>query len=244
MHLEFPETRGLFITGTDTGVGKTLISGNIARILAKKGRTVGVFKPVASGCERTREGLLSEDAQFLAFCADSRLGLDVITPITFHTPAAPFVCADKEHRKIDFEKIQTAYNYIVENSDCVVVEGIGGGRVPITAHIDVLDLAKAFRLPIVIVADAGLGTINHTLLTIDAVRNRGLPLAGVVINGYNEPDSDYAQMTNPGVIAELGKVRILCVVPFDETADVADCRCGEYLTNALSQVDWEALMEN
>jgi len=243
IELNLPKTKGLFITGTDTGVGKTLIAGVIARILTQQQKTVGVFKPVASGCARTREGLVSEDTEFLAFCAESQFPLETITPVTFETPAAPFVCEQKENRRIDFARIETAYKYIVENSDCVLVEGIGGVRVPITKDFDVIELAKAFGLDVVVVARANLGTINHTLLTIEALRAAGLSLAGVVLNGYDETKADYAQMTNPAVIAEIGRVKILSIAPYDQAADVATGSLGDYLTEALSEFDWKSLIK-
>jgi dethiobiotin synthetase len=215
MKLEFAKHKGLFITGTDTGVGKTLIAGAIAKILSQKSKTVGVFKPIATGCKKTQQGLVSEDARFLAHCADSKFGLDIINPVTFGTPAAPFACEQLENKKVDFEKIITAYNYICSKTDCIIVEGIGGIRVPITANIDVLSLAKLFDLPVVIVARSKLGTINHTLLTIDAIRRSGLLLAGIIINGYDEKIGDLAEKTNAATIKKIGKVEIIAVVPFD-----------------------------
>ena len=213
MKFQFPKHKGVFITGTETGVGKTLIAGAIAKILSQKGKKVGVFKPVATGCKKIKNSLVGEDAQFLARCANSKSGLDLVNPVTFKTPAAPFACEKAENKKVDLKKIADAYKKICQNSDFVIVEGIGGVKVPITDRFDVLDLARAFKLPVVIVARSKLGTINHTLLTIDAIRGAGLLLAGVVINGYDEKANDFAEKTNAQLIAKLGKVRILAVVP-------------------------------
>jgi dethiobiotin synthetase len=230
--------KGLFITGTDTGVGKTLIAGVIAEILRQSGKKVGVFKPVATGCKKTPQGLVSQDARFLAHCAGGEFGLDIINPITFELPAAPFACEKAENKKVDLEKIAAAYKQICQKSDFVIVEGIGGIKVPITADIDVLSLAKSFDLPVVIVARSKLGTINHTLLTIDAVRRSGLLLAGIIINGYDEKASDLAEKTNAATIKEIGKVEIIAVVPFDDATNMEKFIIGEKVLNALQKIDW------
>lgn len=238
MEYQFAKHKGLFITATDTGVGKTVIAGAIAKILRQSGKNVGVFKPIATGCTSTREGLVSEDTEFLSCCAESEFSLDDITPITYSTPAAPLACEAAEHRKVDLEKILTAYNYICSKTDCVIVEGIGGIRVPITAGLDVLGMAKAFGLPVVIVARPNLGTINHTLLTIDAVRNANLPLAGVIINGYDESKADFAWQSAPAIIAELGKTQILAVVPFDDRTNTEQGVIGDTIIKTLSDIDF------
>ena len=244
MNIDFilPKSKGLFVTGTDTGVGKTLIAGGIANILARSGKKVGVFKPVASGCRKTREGLVSEDAEFLAYCANSELPLSVINPVTFEIPAAPIVCQEAEGREVDFEQISSAYKYICENSDIVIVEGIGGIRVPISKDVDVLDLAKAFGLRMVIIARPGLGTINHTLLTIDAVVEAGLRLAGIVISGYDESKATVAERTVAEVIARCRDVSVLAVVPFDPMTNIKAGIIGEQVIDSLTNVDWDKII--
>jgi dethiobiotin synthetase len=243
MNLKFPKYKGLFITATDTGVGKTLIAGAIAKILSEKGKNVGVFKPIATGCKKTKQGLVSEDAEFLAHCADSELGIDIINPVTFKIPAAPFACEKAENKKVDFSRIKAAYEQICKKSDFVIVEGIGGVRVPITKKIDVLTMAKAFNLPVVIVARSKLGTINHTLLTVDAVQLAGLSLAAVLINGYDEKTKDYAEKTNAAIIKELGKVKIIATVPFDDTTNMKKFIIGRKVLKALQNVDWISIIK-
>ena len=243
MNLKFPKHKGLFITATDTGVGKTLIAGAIAKILSQKGKKVGVFKPVATGCKKTKQGLVSEDAQFLSYCADSKFGLDIINPIKFKTPASPFACEKTENKKVDLKKIAAAYKRICQESNLVIVEGIGGIRVPITKDIDVLGLAKAFALPIVIVTRAKLGTINHTLLTIDAIRRAGLLLAGVIINGYDEKTKNLAEKTNAAIIKESGKVEIIATVPFDNTTNMEKFIIGQKILKNLQNINWLKIIE-
>jgi dethiobiotin synthetase len=243
MELEFVKHKGLFITGTDTGVGKTLIAGAIAKILSQKDKRVGVFKPVATGCKKTQHGLVSDDAEFLKRCTNTELGLEIINPVKFEKPAAPFSCEKAENRKVDFVKIAIAYSQICSKTDYVIVEGIGGIRVPITKDVDVLGLAKAFNLPVVIVARPRLGTINHTLLTIDAVRNAGLTLAGTVISGYDKMKADFAEQTSPACIAQVGKTQILAVVPYDNQTDIEKGIIGDIVLDSLAEVDWTRIIE-
>jgi dethiobiotin synthetase len=185
-----PRVRGIFVTGTDTEVGKTLVAGAIARNLRRGGKNVEVFKPVATGCRRGRGGLISADGEFLAACADSSRMLAEITPLRFKTALSPNVAAQREGRTVDLQAIFDAYaGLAAAGPDCVVIEGIGGLLCPIADDFWVIHFAKLTALPLVIVTRPGLGTINHTLLTIHAARSAGLKVAGVVINRYRlEPD--------------------------------------------------------
>ena len=244
INLNLPKKDGFFITGTDTGVGKTLIAGGIARILHKAGHKVGVFKPVATGCRHHWEGTVSRDSEFLAYCANSDLRLSTINPVGFVTPAAPIVSAAEEHRQIDFNTIVAAYKEICQNSDIVIVEGIGGIRVPLTENFDLRDLAVEFDLPVVIVTRPSLGTINHTLMTIDSIRAANLKIAGVVINGYDSTNATIAEETAGQVITQCGNVKILANVPFDETANVEELKLGEVIVPSLSDCDWPNLAEH
>ena len=241
LNLNLPKINGLFITGTDTGVGKSLITGGIATILRQQEHKVGVFKPIASGCRHDREGLVSDDTEFLDLCADADYPLSVITPVTYKTPAAPVTCAAIEGYPVDFEAITTAYGYLCETCDVVLVEGIGGAMVPIDAEHTVLDLAVAFDLPAVIVARPNLGTINHSLLTIEAVRNAGLPVAGLVINGYNAKTAGVPEETSPQVICDFSNTTLLSVVPYDEDSNVEQGRLGNRVIQSLQDCDWNAL---
>jgi len=238
INLNLPKKNGLFITGTDTGVGKTLIAGAIAKILTDEGHKVGVFKPIATGCKSHWEGLVSSDSEFLAYCANSDLKLPTINPVAYVTPAAPIVSAAEERKPIDFQKIASTYNEICQNCDVVVVEGIGGIRVPLTDEFDVRDLAAEFGLPMVIVSRPQLGTINHTLLTIDSIRAAKLEIAGVVINGYDNLQSTIAEETAAQVISQCSGVAILAHVPFDETASVEELKLGQDIVPSLTIVNW------
>ncbi len=241
INLNLPKKTGLFITGTDTGVGKTLIAGAIAKILTGEGIKVGVFKPIATGCKRSWEGMVSVDTEFLADCANSDLSLSTITPIGYLTPAAPIVSVAYDGPAIDFNKIATAYNEICNFCDFIIVEGIGGVRVPLTAEFDLLDLAVEFNLPTVIVARPDLGTINHTLMTVDCIRAAKLKIAGIVINGYDATSATIAEETADKVISQCSGVDILSVVPLDDTVDVEGHSLGEFIVPTLAGCDWEQL---
>jgi len=253
-----PQLPGLLVTGTDTGVGKTLIAGAIARQLHLAGLNVEVFKPVATDCRRAREGLISEDAEFLAACAESRLTLAEIAPLRYATPAAPNVAAARERRPVDLDAVFDAYARLAKQADVVVVEGIGGLLCPITDDFWMIHLARMMHLPVIIVARAGLGTINHTLLTIHAGTSAALDLAGVIVNRYRiehetpdasaDPtvrdgrDADLAMCTNPAQIAGRGRVRVLAVVPDEPANSVEKATIGPDTSFAISQVDWQAML--
>lgn len=241
--LNLPKKNGLFIAGTDTGVGKTLIAGAIAKILTESGQKVGVFKPIATGCSRHWEGLISCDTEFLANCANSELSLSTITPVGYITPAAPIVGAAQEGRPIDFESIATAYKDICENTDIVIVEGIGGVRTPLTAEFDLLDLVVEFGLPVVVIARLNAGTINHTLMTIDCIRAAELKVAGVIINGYNATEATVAEETAGQVVSRCSGVDVLCSVPFDETVDIEAQSLGEVIIPSMLDYDWSKLAQ-
>ena len=240
--MDLVKAKGFFVTGTDTGVGKTLISGGIAHILHGAGKKVGVFKPVASGCRRDFDGLVNSDAEFLRACSHCDFDLEVINPVRYLAPAAPIVCEEHEGRQVDFVAIETAYNKIAAGSDVMIVEGIGGIRVPISPGVDVIELAQAFDLPLIIVTRPDLGTINHTLLTIDAARNAGLAIAGLVISGYNAESAGLAEETLPEVLEEWGQVPVLSIIPYDEESNVENGKLGELTIEALTDCDWTEML--
>jgi dethiobiotin synthetase len=227
---------GLFVTGTDTGVGKTVVAGAIADWFRRRHRRVGVLKPVATGAVHRREGWVSEDAEFLAHCADARFPLDVICPQRYAEPLAPAVAAERAGVPVDWEAVQRSLRMIKRGSDVMIVEGVGGVMVPLDANHTVLDLARWLRLPAVVVARPNLGTINHTLLTVHALRGAGLTVAGVVINRYPPDTPGVAEETNPRAIEKWGKVPVLCVVP-DEPLEAG--RLPKGIVAAIETVDWE-----
>jgi dethiobiotin synthetase len=239
---DFVPANGLFITGTDTGVGKTVVTGAVARILARAGRAVGVFKPIATGCRRRREGLVSQDAEFLSWCADSRCLLEQVNPVRYREPLSPYAAVLRTKNPIDWQEIQLSYSNIVRENEFILVEGIGGVYVPLETDYYVLDLMADMALAVVVVARATLGTINHTLLTVRACQNRGLRVAGIVLNGYDPDKADLAQETNAQILNELSGVGILTVIPCDTNTCVEKSRLGANVLGAAALVDWPALI--
>jgi dethiobiotin synthetase len=171
-------TQGLFVTGTDTGVGKTVAACALVRGLLGAGVEVGVMKPIETGVGS--EGPL--DAQALREAAKSADSLDLICPQRFAMPAAPTVAARAEGREVELEALDDAIRELDVRHDFLVVEGAGGLLVPAARGLVMADLAQRWRLPLVIVARASLGTINHTRLTIEAAKTRGLEICGLILS--------------------------------------------------------------
>jgi dethiobiotin synthetase len=174
--------RGLFITGTDTGVGKTLVTCALLHAYARAGlRAVGM-KPVAAGARRENGVLLNEDVAAIVAASNVAAPLESINPYCFEPPIAPHIAAAHEGVAIDVERIASACAALAKLADRVVVEGAGGFRVPLGPAVDTAGLARRLALPVVIVVGVRLGCLNHALLTADAVHAAGLRLAGWVAN--------------------------------------------------------------
>lgn len=171
-----------FIVGTDTGVGKTLVASSLLHALTKTGIRTAGMKPVATGAE-LRDGVLhNDDADALAEQASVTLPGKLLTPYLYRQPTAPHIAAAMEGRPIELPHILTCYRQIAELADAVVVEGVGGFRVPLNQTVDTGDLAQQLNLPVVLVVGLRLGCINHALLTTESIAARGLRLAGWVVN--------------------------------------------------------------
>jgi dethiobiotin synthetase len=233
---------GFFVTGTDTGVGKTVIAGAIANWFVRHRQRVAVCKIVATGCVRRREGLVSEDAEFLAMCADSKHPLDLIAPQRWSEPLAPAIAAQRANQPIDWFVIDNSIRLMSRDSDVMIVEGVGGIMVPMDEKHTVLDVAAALKTPVIVVARAGLGTINHTLLTVNALRSAGAKVAGVVINRYHAEAPDAAEETNPRAIAKWGKIPVLCVVPEESLSSSSAGKIPAGIAGAIDLVDWWQLI--
>jgi len=233
--LSAPAIPGLFITGTDTNVGKTVIAGAIARSIHLQGKRVAVCKPAATGCPRRREGLVSEDAEYLAACAESRHPLDLVCPQRYAEPLAPAVAAERSAQPLDWSSIDRSIKIMADDSDVLIVEGVGGVLVPMDAKHTVLDMIRWLKLPVVVVARAQLGTLNHTLLTLNALRQINADIAGVVINRYPADHAGIAEETNPRALEKWGKVPVLCVVPESGVGPPAPAG----IMSPIQAVDWQ-----
>ncbi len=209
--------KGIFITGTDTGVGKTFITIGLLRALQKLGFNVCPMKPVETGCGTFNGRLVPADALKLVCAVEADEPLKLINPYRFKQPLAPAVAAELEGAVIRKQDIISAYKQLSKKYDITIVEGAGGIMVPVYKRYLFIDLIKDLNLPIVIVSRPGLGTINHTLLTIDAARNRGIDILGVIINHSAKIKNDLSVKTNPEIIEMLGGVPLLGTVPYAES---------------------------
>jgi dethiobiotin synthetase len=206
--------KGIFITGTDTGVGKTYVASGIAASLRDHGVNVGVMKPAETGCRIRSGDLIPTDAIRLARAAGARDQLALINPYRFRKPLAPLVAAELEGDNIKASRIINAYRTLLRRHDFMIIEGAGGIMVPLSRNYLYLDLAQTIGLPVVVVARPGLGTINHTLLTVAALKERDISIAGVVINYTDKRRPGPAEETSPRVIEKISRVAVLGIVPY------------------------------
>jgi dethiobiotin synthetase len=211
-------SRGIFITGTDTGVGKTHVTAALLTDLRRRGFSAAAFKPIACG----KGG--RHDAEIYAAIMNHEQPLNVINPIYLRNPLAPSVAAKIERKHIDLRRILRAYQQLARSYDVVLVEGAGGLLVPIRENYFVADLAKALKLQVVIVARLGLGTINHTLLTVRQANASGLKIAGLVLNDTAGGRHGLAERTNVRVLPNLCKVPLLGVMPHGKKTQPAAVR--------------------
>lgn len=204
---------GIFVTGTDTGVGKTLVAGGIAAALREKGVNVGVMKPVETGCVRKDGHLIPEDALFLKEMAGCRDEMELINPYAFEEALTPALAAERAGVEIDLKRIKSALTALLERHEVVLIEGAGGLLVPLWKDKLMADLAKEPGLPLLIVARASLGTINHTLLSLYYARREDIPVLGLVINS-TLPAMGLAESLNNEALQRWGRVPLLGTIPY------------------------------
>ncbi|MDT8423089.1 MAG: dethiobiotin synthase [Desulfuromonadales bacterium] len=202
--------RGIFITGTDTGVGKTIIAATLATLLRARGVSVGVMKPVETGINDLTS--MGPDARLLRASSGCSAADQIIAPYRFAPPVAPALAASKAGIKIDLQHICDCYRQLAANHDYVIVEGAGGLMVPLAGGLLTCDLVTLLQLPLLIVTRPTLGTINHTLLTIFAARTMELPVSGFVINRM-PATPELAEQEAPHTLASLASASLLGVLP-------------------------------
>lgn len=235
--------KGVFISGTDTGVGKTIVSAVIIRALISRGIKVGAMKPFETGCKRSehrsqstevrnRESdLVPADGMFLRDMAEMYDPLDLIAPVRFEQALAPMVASEVEKKTIELETVFDFYNELSKKYDFMLVEGIGGLLVPLSRPplpnpacrtYYVTDLIRDLKLPVIIVTRPELGTINHTLLSVNYALKEGLEVLGVIINSPANPGNTIAERTNPEVLKKLCPVPVIGTVPYINPANKAN----------------------
>ncbi len=241
MDLDFVAAKGFFVTATDTGVGKTLVSGTLVHQLINSGKKAGVFKPVASGCSVEGGAYLSEDAEFLHKCCPW-LSEELICPCRFEPPVAPMAAEMLTGKLVNWKAISGAYSQIVEKSDLVVVEGVGGIMVPLSKDILVIDLVAAMKLPVVIVAHNSLGTISHTISTIKMCRNHNIDIAAVIMNQNQPCVNPQASKTNAHIIQQVTGQPILQTIPYDSSYKIDHLISSNNWENELPELHFSKIM--
>lgn len=201
----------VFITGTDTGVGKTIITGGLAGALRSLGYKIAVYKPLQSGAETDDNGQLY--APDLKFVCDIDKSITTRCSYLLKIPAAPSISAQYENVEVDIDQIQADYKELSENNDIVLVEGAGGITVPLYKLFTVTDLIKLLDIPVIIVARPNLGTINHTVLTVEYARKNNIKVIGIIISGYPVNTGDIAIKTAPDIIQQLTQIENIAIIP-------------------------------
>ncbi len=220
MNPSFPtQAFSCFVTGTDTEIGKTLVAFALVHMQAARGWRVAAMKPVAAGAEWRDGHWWNEDVDALAACVSVRLPQELTTPYLFKTPAAPHIAAALEDRVIERQHLMDCFQQVRAQADAVVVEGVGGFRVPLNENYDTADMAKDLGLPVVLVVGMRLGCISQALLTAEAISARGLSLMGWVANTV-DPHMLYPQ-ANIDAIAQRISAPLLGCIPRLEVADAA-----------------------
>jgi dethiobiotin synthetase len=204
--------RGLFITGTDTGVGKTVVAATLLVGLQEAGLRLAALKPVETGCAARDGRLAPADAGYLRAVGRLADPLEAIAPYVFALPASPLAAARQAGAAITLDRIAQAYAALARTADCVLVEGAGGLLVPLAEEVQFPEVARRLRTPVVIVARTTLGTLNHTQLTVREAGRAGLEVLGIVLNdGRATPDA--ADEANLALLSELAGAPILGRLP-------------------------------
>ncbi|MCX8031468.1 MAG: dethiobiotin synthase [Thermodesulfovibrionales bacterium] len=243
-------SKGVFITGTDTGVGKTVISALILRALINIGVKPSVIKPIETGCIKKDSNLIPSDGIFLKDMAEMDDPIDIIVPIKYELPLSPLVASRIENKPISFQRIDHSFELLINKYDFLIAEGAGGILVPVAISnnalqkktIYIADIVKRFNLPLIVVSRATLGTINHTLLTVNYAMSIGINIVGIIINYSKSSDTDISEKTNPQIIHELSPVPVLGVVPYIHKIDKENLdkltknECKEMLKNLFERL--------
>ncbi len=204
--------QGIFITGTDTGVGKTYVTAMIVASLRASGVDAIAFKPVQTGCKVKCGALVPADINHCnSNCGIDDSNIDIQSPYRFRDACSPHLAAIRAGTRINPKKIIRCFNGLQKNHEVVVVEGAGGVHVPVCGSFCMIDLIKALDLPAIVVARAGLGTINHTLLTVEALRRRKIHISCIILNQPESIKEKYIITSNIETIEELTGLTVISV---------------------------------
>jgi dethiobiotin synthetase len=236
-------SKGIFVTATDTGVGKTVVAASIIRALRRSGIMAGAMKPIETGLVRESGILLPADGFFLREAAGMDDSLDLVTPVRFSPPLAPYMASRKDGMPFDLDSIFNAYERLSRRYEFMVVEGVGGVMVPLAGRAGgysrdyyVIDLIRDLNLDAVVVARSLLGTINHTLLSVSRLLDEGISVLGVIISCSTPPQGSIAEETNLQALRELCPAPVIGVLPYLDRISIE-----EIDANTAGCIDIEAL---
>jgi len=207
-------SKGFFITGTDTGVGKTVVTAGLLSLYRKRGLNVGVMKPIETGVDPECSSAANSDAKFLTEIAQSADAPSLICPVRLKPAASPLQAAKMANRSIDPEMIIDCFSQLADRHEHLLVEGVGGLLVPIAPNYLVSDLIRDLGLPLLVVARDTLGTLNHTLLTLKAARQEGIAVRGVILNRTEPGEESDIERGHAEIITEFSGIPVLGKFPF------------------------------
>ena len=234
-------TQGFFITGTDTGVGKTVVTACLLSLYRRHQHNVGVMKPIETGVDPECNSAANSDAKFLMEVSQCSDPLSHICPIQLKTPASPYQASIIEDRSIDLNQIIVSFRMLADKYENLLVEGLGGLLVPLKSNYFLYDLIRDLGLPLMVVSRNTLGTLNHTLLTLRVAQQEGIPVRGIILNQTEPGEYTEIERGHKGIITELSGIPVLGEIPF--LGDVSEKSFSEDLLNRLdSCINFSDLM--
>ncbi|MCF6228306.1 MAG: dethiobiotin synthase [Planctomycetes bacterium] len=233
---------GIFITGTDTGVGKTVVAAGLVMALKARGINAGYMKPIESGCPVLDGEVVPQDLRFVREVTGVRDDIDLSCPYRLKAAAAPSIASRLEDVHVSIGYIVDQYFQLSLMHEFIVVEGAGGLMVPLNNNDLMTDLILQLGLETLVVSAPGLGAINHTLLTTNMAKMLGIPLAGVVINGFGREAIGLPERTNPDEIEHFGNVPVLGILPWLKDLDVPNLDSGSLLQEFTERINIDPLL--
>jgi dethiobiotin synthase len=230
---------GFMVVPANDGAGKTLVAGAIADHLRRRGRCVAVSVPVQTGAPRRREGLVSDEAEFLAACADARQPLDLICPARYHESIIPSIAAKRTDQPVDWDAIDRSIRIMLRGADVLIVQAPGPLMTPMDERRAVINMVVDLAAPVVLVTRPGLREVHHVAISAGALRAAGATVAGVAVNRYPAESPTIDQESSLREFERWAGAPLLCVVP--EEKGLTGPPLPANITDVLDLVDWDAL---
>lgn len=234
---------GYFVTGTDTGVGKTAITAGLLGVFCNHKINAVAIKPIQSGGKKEDNYLIPSDAYFYQCTAKFPHSLEELNFYNFPAPVSPSLAAELANQSIDIPELIEFCYQAIQKHRVTLIEGAGGIATPLAGtHFLVADLAVALKLPLLIVTRPDLGTLNHTFLTVKYAQSQGLAIKGLIINGFRLDTTDVAEKTNPQYMFKMTRIPILGIVPYLEKVNVEEGQPANLVAEIEKNVNWQALL--